>query len=285
MIKRLFLTIILCVSSISALAEMPASVNENFAWTIQNLNTLVAMGCIEKYSRVKNQNDPSEFLVYNWSWQQQGEKTIFSGSCGLRFNSKYEIIPDADSDIEFAFDRSAFASNDKVVIEGRIGGQGIKFYFDTRTGLDQNSNLVFIKSLTSVSIMNTLGMTPDSFLRKRFPMIESAIKASEQLHGAPTYHGVWSQANGGYTLIEGANDRFGLVSAIFSAQDSYGYQRILYRGSDRIRNNHIMSSIDDDAEAIFKINRASALGCSFFNERGARRISYSQCEQVLSKLH
>lgn len=261
-----------------------SDINENFVWNSDNLNTLVAMGCAEKYSRVINQNDPSEFLLYNWSWSQHGDKTIVTGNCGQRFNSNYQIIPESSTDIEFTFDRAQWKAKDDVVIEGRIGGQGIKFYFNTRMALDENENLVSMKALNKVGIMNTYGLPTSSFFRS---LIEPAINISEDLHGGPSYRGVWSSAQHSVSQLRGENDRFATTSGVFAARDQAGQHRILFRTSNLIRNQEMMSSVDDSAELVVSSEHYlpnTYKGCSYFNEQGIKKITFSQCATIWSRI-
>jgi hypothetical protein len=273
-----FTALVLSISSVASATDDRAA---QFAWTSENLNTAVAMACSEKYSRVINQNDPAEFLVSNWSWSQQGNITTIMGDCGQRVNSKFEIIPESSTHLEFVFDYEQFKSSDDIVIEGRIGSHGFKFYFKSRTALDDSHNLVSIKTLTKIGMS---GFAKDSTWRAMVPIADSL---SEQLHGAATLVGAWADnQNILYTQVTGENDRFGNTIGVLAGRDTYGMHRILYRTSNLIRNEHIMSSLDDAAQAVYMSNGYSShqyRGCSYFAESN-KRITPQQCAAILTKI-
>ncbi len=269
------------IASSSALADRDAV--QNFEWNHENLNTLVAMACSERFSRVFNQNDPAEFLLYDWSSREENSKIIISGFCGMRFNSNFEIIEAPQ--ISFVFDLNQFKATDDVRIEGQVGNFGIRFYFKTRTALDDNGNLIFIKTLYSLAPMHTLGMAEDSYLRKYVPLIESAIGTSETLHGATTFTGSWISPASEIARQEGMN-RFAMMTGVYAKKDQVGVHRIVYRKALMTRGDHKMSSINDSAEAVFSslpFLHNYYKGCSYFNDRG-QRISASACHDIWAKI-
>jgi hypothetical protein len=276
----IFFTLSSIVATMFSSVASAQEPSEQFVWNSENLNTLVAMGCAERYSRVFNQNDPEEVMLYTWGQINSGSQTIISGYCGMRFNGQYKVI-DAP-DINFIFDENEFNSKDDVVIEGRVGTFGIRYYFKSRTELDKDGRAVFIKTFHSLSPMNTLGMERGNYLRL-IPLVESAIGASESIHGHSTFRGYWSSSQQESTCLEGMN-RFAITTGVFAAKDAYSH-KILYRKSDLIRNDHKMSSVNDPAEAIFISEPFSTRykGCSYFNDKG-RKITQETCNDIWSKV-